>query len=87
MTTSTILAYRNELLWVPEGGSAWAENAGWNLFVDGKSVAHTPNSLTCQQAHDWANSELGEGMNWLQGHSDPWYWVAGQDRRCTSVDR
>ncbi len=34
-------------------------------------------------ARDWANSQLGEGVTWLNGRIDPtetWYWVANPTR-------
>lgn len=71
--------YRSELIRVPAGGSAWGEDPGWELYVDGERVARTPEHLPAEHAQRWANQQLAEGMNWLNGCADPtasWYWVA-----------
>ncbi|GAA2798627.1 hypothetical protein [Saccharopolyspora taberi] len=69
--------YRTELIWAPCDGSAWAEQPGWNLYVDGTLVARTERELPAATAQQWANAQLGEGVTWLPGQEDEtWYWVA-----------
>lgn len=74
--------YRTELIWSETGNTAWTERAGWSLYVDAELIAHTAEKLSAEQAKEWANRQLAEGMAWLQGHaSSTFYWVASPSTR------
>ncbi|ASR39892.1 hypothetical protein BAY61_31910 (plasmid) [Prauserella marina] len=74
--------HRTELIWSETGNAAWAERAGWSLYVDAELIAHTAEALRADQATEWANRQLAEGMIWLQGHAtSSFYWVASPSTR------
>ena len=65
--------YRTELEQPSAGGDRWS------LYVDGRLIAHSEHPMDDVAARAWANSQLGEGVTWLNGRIDPtetWYWVA-----------
>ncbi|MGH3628599.1 MAG: hypothetical protein ACRDRL_14340 [Sciscionella sp.] len=66
---------RTELIWAPAVGSAWSEQPGWTLYIDGTRVANTAEDLSAEAAQRWANTRLNEGMSWQSGHGR-WYFVA-----------
>jgi len=52
----------------------------WGLYVDGQLVARSDGPHAAQA---WACAQLGEGVTWLNGRTDPsehWYWVANPAR-------
>ena len=55
----------------------------WGLYVDARLIARSEHPMDDVAARDWANSQLGEGVTWLNGRIDPtgtWYWVANPTR-------
>ena len=76
MTTPAVIdtrTYRTEL----EQPSAC--DGRWGLYVDGRLIARSEHPMDDVAARAWANSQLGEGVTWLNGRIDPtetWYWVA-----------
>ena len=80
MTTPAVIdarTYRTELEQPSAGGDRWS------LYVDGRLIARSPEPMDDAAARDWACSQLGEGVTWLNGRIDPtetWYWVANPAR-------
>jgi len=81
VTTPPVLdtrTYRTELEQPSAGGDRWS------LYVDGRLIAHSEHPpMDDVAARAWANSQLGEGVTWLNGRINPsetWYWVANPAR-------
>ena len=80
MTTPPVLdtrTYRTELEQPSAGGDRWS------LYVDGRLIARSEHPMDDVAARAWANSQLGEGVTWLNGRINPtetWYWVANPAR-------
>ena len=81
MTTPAVIdtrtTYRTEL----EQPSAC--DGRWGLYVDGRLIARSEHPMDDVAARAWANSQLGEGVTWLNGRIDlteTWYWVANPAR-------
>ena len=74
--------FRTELIRTTTTDTAWNEQVGWSLYIDGTHVAHIDSLLPVPDAHAWANAHLGEGMTWLPGHPDnDFYWVSSPTQR------